>query len=110
MEFLRGLGEGASGAPPHLHCLATPTLCVSTGHWVNGEKKFIQNCLQVCDGRSLLRMTESVLVEEKKLKVKGTEHPWHEAGRSPCKSMAVEKEQHGETHVIRALALWPHRW
>lgn len=33
MEFLRGLGEVASEAPPHPHCLVTP-LCMSTDYWV----------------------------------------------------------------------------
>lgn len=47
-------------------------------------------------------MTESALVEEKKLKVKRSKHPWHEAGCGPCESMVVEKEQRGKAHAIRA--------
>ena len=38
MEFLRGLGGAALGPLPS-HCLATPTLCVSTDHWVKQGKE-----------------------------------------------------------------------
>lgn len=38
-EFVRDLGEVASGAPPHPHCLLTPTLCVSTDHQVKWRKE-----------------------------------------------------------------------
>lgn len=106
MEFLRGFRGAAWEAPPHPQCLVIP-LCLSADHWVSWGKAIHTNLPPGMWWKNYIQDDKFLLVEEEKLKIKGTKHHWHEAGCGPFQSVAVKKEHLVKAHPLHALNLWP---
>lgn len=110
MEFLRGLGEGASGAPPHLHCLATPTFFVSTGHWVKWAKEIHTNSPPAVWWKKSTQDNSICPGRREKAEGEGNRASLTWSRMQSLQVNGCGKGAMGEnTHHPCAFGLWPHR-